>query len=287
MDAQAGSKMQIEMKTLKYIFIAIVLAAAQNLSAQDLIILHTNDTHSQIEPFDSGVHKGLAGIERREKYINSVRQANPGKVLYLDAGDFSQGTPYFTLFKGETEGAAMKAMGVDVACLGNHEFDNGQQALAERIKKLPFPIVCANYNFDKTPLRGLVKPYVILEKNGHKIGVIGLSVYLQGLISPKNHAGMKYYHPYKIVKKYVKQLKKEGCDLIILLTHCGFVGGKEQSPDDQLIAANTEGADIIIGGHSHTFIKEPSIVTNKAGKPVVVVQAGEKGCEVGRFDITF
>lgn len=275
------------MKSARIIFIAICLLAAQNLGAQDLIILHTNDTHSQIEPFESGEHKGLAGVERREKYINSVREANPGKVLYLDAGDFSQGTPYFTLFKGETEGAAMTALAVDAATLGNHEFDNGLTDLAQRIKKLPFPIVCANYNFDKTPLRGLIKPYTIIQKNGHKIGVIGLTVNLGGLVNPKNIAGMKYTHPNKTVKKYVKELKKNGCDLIILLTHCGFDDGKVQNPDDQLIAAKTEGVDIIIGGHSHTFISEPAVVTNKAGKPVVVVQAGEKGCEVGRLDITF
>lgn len=275
------------MKAIKYIFIAISLLTAQNLSAQDLIILHTNDTHSQIEPFDSGIHKGLGGIERREKYINSVREANPGKVIYLDAGDFSQGTPYFTLFKGAAEGDAMIAMGVDAATLGNHEFDNGIAALAERVKKLPFPIVCANYDFEKTPLRGLIKPYTIIEKNGHKVGVIGLTVNLKGLVNPKNIAGMKYFHPNKIVKKYVKALKKQGCDLIILLTHCGYSDGTVQNPDDQKIAANSEGVDIIIGGHSHTYIEKPCIVTNKAGKPVVIVQAGEKGTEIGRLDITF
>ncbi len=275
------------MKIIKHILIAISIAFSLNLNAQDLIILHTNDTHSQIEPFTSGVHTGLGGIERREKYINSVRKANPDKVLYFDAGDFSQGTPYFTLFKGEVEDNSMVALGVDVACLGNHEFDNGLEQLAQRIKKSPIPIVCANYNFEKTPLNGLIKPYVILEKNGHKIGVIGLCVYLTGLISPKSLEGMKYLHPYKVVNKYAKKLRREGCDLIILLTHCGYDEGVQQNPDDQAIAANTEGVDIIIGGHSHTFIKQERVITNKSGKKVVVVQAGEKGCEVGRLDISF
>ena len=275
------------MKKIGYILLAISLVTTLNLNAQDLIILHSNDTHSQIEPFASGIHKGLAGIERREKYINSVKEQNPNKVIYLDAGDFSQGTPYFTLFKGDVEIEAMTALGVDATCLGNHEFDNGIPEMARRAKNAPFPVLCANYDWGKTPLKDVISPYTIITKNGKKIGVIGLTVRLEGLVSPTTLKGTKYMHPYKVANKYAKKLRKKGCDLIILLTHCGYSGGKEQSPDDQMIAANTEGIDIIIGGHSHTFIDKECIVTNKAGKRVVVVQSGEKGCEVGRLDVWF
>ena len=255
--------------------------------AQDLVILHTNDTHSQIEPISSGEWKGLGGVVRREKYINRVREENPNVIL-LDAGDFFQGTPYFSLFKGDVEIELMNALGVDAACFGNHEFDNGVDALAEKLSKADFTVVNANYDVSKTPLKEIVKPYTVIERGGKRIGVIGLCINLQGLVNPKRTGDIKYSHPYKIVNKLARKLRKdEKCDLVILLTHCGFRGGREQKPDDQLIAANTEGIDIIIGGHSHTFITEPAIVSSKTGKKVVVVQDGAKGEEVGRIDIWF
>lgn len=276
------------MNTTKYFLaIAVILASASASYAQDLVILHTNDTHSQIEPQTAGKNKGLGGAVRREKYIRSVRAENEN-VLLLDAGDFSQGTPYFTLFKGDTEIDIMNALGVDAACWGNHEFDNGIGELARRVRNASFPLICANYDLGETELKGLVKPYAVLEKAGKRIGLIGLSVKLDGFVSPKNIEGMKYLHPYKVVNRYAKELReKEHCDLVIVLSHCGYNGGKEQSPDDRMIAANTEGVDIIIGGHTHTFLKEPKVITNKAGKDVVVVQAGERGVKVGRIDLSF
>lgn len=269
--------------TILIFFVGISLLAY----GQDLVILHTNDTHSQIETFTSGIHKGLGGVERRENYINAIRQQYEGKVILLDAGDFSQGTPYFTIFKGDAEIELMNNLGVDAACLGNHEFDNGVAEIARRAKNANFPMLFANYDVSKSPLKGVVEPYTIIERNGKKIGVIGLTVNLMGLISPNNLKNIKYLHPYKVVNKYARQLRKKGCDLVILLTHCGYEGGTQQNPDDQLIAANTEGVDIIIGGHSHTFIENEKVITNKSGKKVVVVQAGEKGCQVGRLDIWF
>ena len=255
--------------------------------AQDLVILHTNDTHSQIEPISSGEWKGLGGVVRREKYINQIREENP-YVILLDAGDFFQGTPYFSLFKGDVEIDLMNALGVDAACFGNHEFDNGVDALAQKLSKAEFPVVNANYDVSKTPLKEIIKPYTVIERGEKRIGVIGLCINLQGLVNPKRTGDIKYSHPYKIVNKLARKLRKdEKCDLVILLTHCGFKGGREQKPDDQLIAANTEGVDIIIGGHSHTFITEPAIVSSKTGKKVVVVQDGAKGEEVGRIDIWF
>lgn len=276
------------MRASRYIIAAaILLASTLYAKGQDLVILHTNDTHSQIVPQAAGTDKGTGGIIRREKYISSVRAEN-SNVLLLDAGDFSQGSPYFTLFKGDVEIEVMNALGVDAACWGNHEFDNGSTELARRIKNAEFPVVCANYDLGETELKDLVKPYAVLEKAGKRIGVIGLSVKLDGFVSPKNIRGIKYLHPYKVVNRYARILRnEEKCDLVIVLSHCGFHSGKEQSPDDQMIARNTEGVDIIIGGHTHTFLDSPATIENKAGKKVMVVQAGERGAEVGRIDLWF
>lgn len=271
-----------------YTLAMLLLITAATAYSQDLVILHTNDTHSQIVPQATGQGKGLGGYERREAYINSVRKAHK-QVLLLDAGDFSQGTPYFTIFNGDVEIELMNALGYDAACLGNHEFDNGQKELARRIKDAKFPIVCANFSFsDESPLKEGVKPYVTFTKGGHKIGIIGILLNLPGLVSPKNTEGMKYHHPYAIVNKLALELKnQEKCDLIILLTHVGYERGKEQNPSDDLLAANSENVDIIIGGHSHTHITKPAFVKNKLGKEVMVVTAGEKGEDVGRIDVNF
>ncbi|MBR3302662.1 MAG: metallophosphoesterase [Bacteroidales bacterium] len=275
-------------KNIAYAIAAVVVTLSYNATyAQHLVILHTNDTHSQIEPIAAGKWKGLGGVERREKYINQVRAENENVIL-LDAGDFSQGSPYFTLFKGDAEIELMNALGYDAVCFGNHEFDNGLDELARRVKNANFPLLNANYKMKNTPLDGLIPEYTIIERGGKRIGIIGLCIQLNGLVTPKSLGNMKYKHEYKIVNNLAKKLRnREKCHLIILLTHCGFSGGKEQRPDDLLIAANTEGVDLIIGGHSHTFIKEPAIVESKSGKKVVVVQAGEKGEEVGRIDINF
>jgi len=271
--------------------VILMFAAALLLSSsamgQDLVILHTNDTHSQIEPLATGDYKGLGGVVRREKFINQVRAENKNVIL-VDAGDFSQGTPYFTLFKGDVEIELMNALKYDVATFGNHEFDNGPAELARRVKMAQFPVINANYDLKNTPLDGLLPPYAVVERGGKRIGFIGISVRLAGLVSPSRLGKMKYQHPYKIINKLARTLrKKEKCDLVILLTHSGFSGGTEQNPSDMLIAANTEGVDIIIGGHSHTFIKKPAIVESKTGKKVMVVQAGCKGEEVGRIDLWF
>lgn len=277
------------MKKIQFIVIGMVLLAAGNLhiNAQELVILHTNDTHSQIEPQTAGKGKGLGGYERREAYIKSVREQNKNVIL-LDAGDFSQGTPYFTIFRGDAEIELMNALGYDAACLGNHEFDNGQAELARRVRNANFPVICANYEFSEdSPLAEAVKPYTIIEKAGKKIGVIGILRNLRGLVSPQNTKGMTFHHPYKIVNDLALKLKnQEKCDLIILLTHVGYDRGQEQNPTDDLLAANSENVDIIIGGHSHTYITRPNIVKNKLGKNVIVVTAGERGEHVGRLDVT-
>ncbi len=258
---------------------------AGSLCAQDIVILHTNDTHSQIEPQTVGANRGLGGYERRENYIEKVRKDYPN-VLLMDAGDYSQGTPYFTLFKGDVEIELMNALGYDVATIGNHEFDNGTAELARRVKMASFPIVCANYNFAGTALDGVIKPYAIIEKGGIKIGVMGVLTDIMSLVSPKNVEGIKYMEPYDIVNKLARKLKsRDKCDLVILLSHLGFDNGSQHAPSDDMVAAQSKDIDIIIGGHSHTYITEKKLVPNKNGKNVVIVTANEKGNYVGKLDL--
>lgn len=272
----------------KRIYIVILLSiflGTNGLFAQDLVILHSNDTHSQIEPQSVGENKGLGGYERRENYIEKVRAEYPN-VLLMDAGDYSQGTSYFTLFKGDVEIELMNALGYDVATLGNHEFDNGTAELARRAKMASFPIVCANYDFTGTALEGIIKPYAIIEKGGLKIGVIGVLTDIISLVSPKNVNGIKYIEPYAVVNKIASKLKKKDkCDLVILLSHLGFDNGSHHAPSDDMVAAQSKDIDIIIGGHSHTYITEKKLVPNRKGKDVVVVTANEKGNYVGKLEL--
>ena len=277
------------MKNYKYIFLATAFILCNICSfAQDLVILHTNDSHSQIMPQTSGKEKNVGGYERREAYIKEAKKEYPN-LLLLDAGDFSQGTPYFTLFKGDAEIELMNALGYQAAVVGNHELDNGQEELARRIKNANFPILCANYEFDEdSPLNGLLEPYTILEVNDKKIGVIGITLNLKGYVSPKLIEGMHYKQPYKLMNNLALKLKnEEQCDMVILLTHVGYDRGHEQNPSDDMLAANSENIDLIIGGHSHTHIEKPNVVKNKLGKDVTIVQAGSKGSEIGKIEIDF
>lgn len=278
------------MKALKlYFILSFLVIGTVILDGQDLVILHTNDTHSQITPQTSGDGAGLGGYERREAYVNSVRsEMGADKVLLLDAGDFSQGTPYFSIFKGDVEIELMNALGYDVACLGNHEFDNGQAELARRLSNAAFVTVCANYDFRQTPLEGVVKPYTIVEKAGRKIGIIGALTDIGGIVAKNNIKGLSYINPVDTVNALAAELKNEKmCDLVLLLSHCGYYGGNKTSPGDIDIAEMSENVDIIVGGHTHTRLTEKKIYKNRVGKSVTVVQDGEKGEYVGRIDIWF
>ncbi|MCK9304559.1 MAG: metallophosphatase [Bacteroidales bacterium] len=256
-------------------------------SAQDLVILHTNDTHSNIESLVSGRNKGYGGVQRRANYIDSVRKMHPD-VLLLDAGDYNQGTPYYTLFRGEVEVKLNNAMGYDVISLGNHEFDNGVQELAERLKKAEYTTVCANYNFKNTPLEGLVKPYTIINKGGKKIGILGLLLDLDGYVNRKNRENLIFRKPVETANKIARILRqREKCDLVIALTHIGFDADNERQLSDQTLAKYSKNIDIIIGGHSHTFLEKPVVIKNRHGKGVIVNQAGTAGVFVGRLDINF
>ncbi|MFA5713608.1 MAG: metallophosphoesterase [Bacteroidales bacterium] len=277
------------MKYFKIVLIwAIVpLCGVEVLYSQDLVILHTNDTHSNIEPHRSGINQGLGGFQRISNYISYVRD-NHKSVLLLDAGDFNQGTPYYTLFGGKVEVEIFNAIGYDAGALGNHEFDDGQESLAKRIKELNYPILCANYNFKGTPLEGVVEPYTIIERGGKRVAIIGVLVNLKGFVAQRAIEGLHYQNPIGVVNKLAKRLRdKERCDLVIVLSHLGYTSRDPKRVSDLDLAKESRGVDIIIGGHSHTFLEKPTEVKNREGKTVIVNQTGALGVYVGRLDLSF
>jgi len=274
---------------MKRIILSVALAAAFMLpvDAQKLVILHTNDTHSQIEPVRAGRNAGSGGVERRMNFIDSVRALYGAKrVLLLDAGDYNQGTPYFNIGKGDLERDLVNLMGYDALAIGNHEFDNGQAEFARRLSGAKYPTLCCNYDFSGTPLAEYVQPYTIVRRGGFKIGIIGATVRLRNVVAAQNLEGMKQLNTIEEINRWAEYLKKDKrCDLVILLSHLGFDGGNLDNPSDHIVAANTRNIDFIVGGHSHTFIKEPAEVANLDGELVPIVQAGCKGIEIGELKI--
>lgn len=270
------------------LLIAAALLCAPALRGQDLVILHTNDTHSQIEPVRVGYNKGLGGVERRFQYINEVRERyGRKKVLLLDAGDFNQGTPYFTVAHGDLEVELVNLMGYDVMTLGNHEFDNGQEDLARRLKKCRHKTVTCNYDFSNTPLRKLVKPYTIVRRGGMKIGIIGATCYLEGSVLKSAVEGLVRLNAIEEVNRWADYLKnKKHCDLVILLSHLGFEGGTPDRPSDVVMVENSRHIDLVIGGHSHTYLKEARQVKDLDGRIVPIAQCGGQGIVVGTWEIT-
>lgn len=271
---------------MKQLLFSICLLFSLSLIAQNenkLVILHTNDTHSQIEPFgdQAGNNKGKAGLARRATLIKEIRKQYPN-VLLLDAGDFIQGTPYFNMFGGELEIKAMNQLGYDVVTLGNHEFDNGVEFLSKMLQGAKFDIVSANYDVSNTILKNQIKPYVIKNINGIKVGIIGLNVRPNGLISDKNFEGIRFLNPIEEVNHYAKILKEdEKVDLVIALSHLGYQSDSQFS--DKKVAAGSRNVDVIVGGHSHTYLPEPVKVNNLDEKPVLVTQSGSKGMNVGKL----
>ena len=227
--------------------------------AQPLVIMHTNDTHSQIEPYSYKSDVNVGGFLRREAAIREVRAQNPNTLLF-DAGDFSQGTPYFNFFKGYMEVRLMNAMGYTAATLGNHEFDNGSAALAARLKTPNFPVVCANYQFTNKKLAKVVKPCVIVECGGHRIGVFGLGVNLDGYVAPQIAREVTYLDPVEVARKMVAELKAQNCDLIVCLSHLGV--DTSSKDNDYEIARQVPEIDVIVGGHSHEELNPPVVVGN-------------------------
>lgn len=246
-----------------------------------LVILHSNDTHSQIDPFVSKTEGEVGGVIRRYNFINQVRSKN-ANVLILDAGDFSQGSPFYNFFSGAAEVSLMNMMGYDVVCLGNHEFDKGSASLAKQLKKANFTIVCANYKFKNRKLARIIKPYTVLTINNQRIGVFGLTTNLKGLVSPTTEKEVEYLDPIETAKVMVQILKeKEHCDLIICLSHLGLDQIREEDISDKILVNQVNGIDLIIGGHSHDYLATPLELNQ-----TMIVQTGAKGAYLGKIVIT-
>jgi 5'-nucleotidase len=250
------------------------------------VILHNNDTHSRIEPLPANApaYAGMGGVVRQQACVEEVRREHPDALLF-HSGDFVQGTPYFNLFKGQAEVACMNLMQYDAACLGNHEFDNGLDNLAEMVRAARFPILATNLDFTDTPLEGLTRPYIILKRQGLKIGVIGLTVSPDGLIAKANYGKMKYLDPVQTANETAAFLKnREACDLVICLSHLGYFAD-EKEVGDITLARESENIDIILGGHTHTFLRFADRRLNKKSKEVVIDQVGDRGIFMGRLDV--
>ena len=249
-----------------------------------ITILHTNDTHSQVEPIEAGKRDGNhAGYARRMGIIEQERDKTPN-VLLVDAGDFSQGTPYFNLYHGRVEVDAMNRMGYDAVTLGNHEFDNGVDTLAAVLKDAKFAVVSANYDVQGTALEGIVKPYVILRRGGMKIGLFGLGVNPKGLVAEKNFAPVKYLDPIPVAQEISTLLKEQHhCDLVVCISHMGtFAHGDK--PSDTLLAQSTRYIDVIIGGHTHKIVTN-HYVENLDGDSVLLAQMGKSGARIGKITL--
>jgi 5'-nucleotidase len=262
--------------------------AAEPDAVSKLTILHTNDVHSRLEPFpmDGSRNQGLGGVAARAEIINQIR-AREEQVLLLDAGDIFQGTPYFNFYKGEPEIKAMTAMQYDACTMGNHDFDAGMENFATQIQKASFPVLICNYDFTGTPLEGKTQPYKILQKGGIKIGITGVGIELQGLVPESLSGATRYLDPVQKLNETTDMLRRrENCDMIICLSHLGYKY-KENKVSDQVLAKESEHTDLIIGGHTHTFMDAPEVIKNKNGNDVVVNQVGWAGIRLGRLDYQF
>lgn len=267
---------------------SVALQACET-SQKHITILHTNDTHSQIEPFAVDHHKysNKGGVARRASLIEKIRKQNPNTLL-LDAGDIFQGTPYFNYFGGEIEFKLMSLLKYDAATLGNHDFDNSIEGFYKQLPNAKFDFVCANYDFKNTVLDTQVKPYKIFFKGGIKIGVFGLGIELQDLVSPSLYKETKYLNPVEITQDISRELKEnQNCDLVICLSHLGYRYRNPQRISDVKLASATKNIDLIIGGHTHTFLPEPTLAKNLDGKKVLINQVGAYGVNLGRVDFYF
>lgn len=255
---------------------------------KQLVVLHTNDTHSCIMPLNTNLDNkdiaGRGGFLRRVNMLKEQRQQHPDMLLF-DSGDFSQGSGFYTLFRGEVEIGLMNQMGYDAVTIGNHEFDFGLDNLAKLCRMANFPVVCSNYDFTGTPCEGLVKDYITIQRNGLKIGVYALGAPLKGLVSNKNCEGVVFLDPVEVSKKYISILRqKEKCDVVICLSHLGWK--ISEYPDHQFIR-EIEGCDLVLGGHTHTYMPTLEYAPDKTGKLIPDDQNGKHGVFVGKLVLTF
>ena len=253
-----------------------------------ITILHTNDTHSQIDPLPDTdkQYPGKGGVARRAALVKQVRKENPN-TLMLDAGDVFQGTPYFNFFKGEVEYKSMSLIGYDVVTPGNHDFDNGVEALAAAMKFATFDFVSSNYDVKGTPIEGRVKPYVVRVLGGVRVGVLGLGINPKGLITPENFKGVSYRDPIKAAQETVRTLREqEGCTLVVCASHLGYYpNAKGDEIGDTQVVAQVDGIDFIASGHTHTFMKGPAVAKQPKGGNTIIFQVGKSGIYVGRVDM--
>ncbi|TXD85167.1 bifunctional metallophosphatase/5'-nucleotidase [Subsaximicrobium wynnwilliamsii] len=259
-------------------------------ATKKITILHTNDVHSHIDPFgpEDGRNPNQGGVARRASLIESIRAENPNTLL-MDAGDIFQGTPYFNYYGGELEFKLMSMLKYDVATIGNHDFDNGIDGLYAQLPHAKFDFVSSNYDFSNTIMDSHVKPYRIIEKDGIKVGVFGLGIELYGLVDENMYKETKYLDPIETTQEMTRILKQqEHCDLVICLSHLGYKYSRlPEKISDLSLAEKTKDIDLIIGGHTHTFLKKPTIIKNAEGKNTLVNQVGCYGINLGKIDFYF
>ncbi|MEO9511344.1 MAG: metallophosphatase [Flavobacteriaceae bacterium] len=260
-----------------------------DFGAKHITILHTNDVHSHIDPFPKSHSRyaNMGGVARRATLVDNIRNENPNTLLF-DAGDIFQGTPYFNFYGGELEFKLMSKLKYDAATIGNHDFDNGLNGLLAQVPHAKFELLSANYDFTNTLMDGFSKPYKIYLVDGVKIGVYGIGIALDGLVSKRLYKETKYLNPFEIALDTERSLKEEEhCDLVICLSHLGYDYEAPERPSDTQLAQNTYHTNLIIGGHTHTFLDKPDIHYNKNGMPVLVNQVGAYGINMGRIDFYF
>ena len=283
-------------KTVRIIFLCLSVALAAGVGyywysrdaepSTHLVILHTNDTHSHFEPLRDEEYAGMGGIIERAAYLDSLRTAvGPENLLLLHAGDFSQGTTYFSELGGDLEVQSLNAMGYDVVTLGNHEFDNGLEDLGRRLSSLEMPVVVCNYDFSPFEAGKYIKPYVILERAGLKIGVIGILCDLKSMVAGDIAERVPEFPWVETVQKYADQLKDdEQCDLVIVLSHIGYTEHNPGDMTDPILCSKTRNIDLFVTGHSHTFMDKAAMHPNMDGTLVPMAQCGEYGVYFGQFD---
>lgn len=258
-------------------------------NTKHITILHTNDTHSHIDPLpiDNPSYPNKGGVARRATLIEQIRKENPNTLLF-DAGDIFQGTPYFNFYGGELEFKLMSMLKYDAATIGNHDFDNGLEGLFAQLPHAKFDFICSNYDFKNTLLYGKTKPYKIFKVDGIRIGVFGLGIKLDGLVDKQMYGETQYLDPLEISQEMERKLRYEHrCDLIICLSHLGYQYRNAKNFCDLILAENSTEIDLIIGGHTHTFLEKPTIIKNKNGREILVNQAGCYGINLGRIDFYF